>query len=58
MRMEPYILYRLTVENLNACTDKIKKVITNIDRFLEVLAQSYGDLNEIRTSKLQLIELK
>jgi hypothetical protein len=36
----------------------VKKVITTLDQFLGVLAQSYGDLDEVRTSELQLMELK
>jgi hypothetical protein len=56
--MEPYITARLGNATINACTDATRAVITNINQFLGVLAQSYGDLNKIRTSELQLMELK
>jgi hypothetical protein len=58
LRMEPYITARLNAGSNTACTEEVRKVITNIDGFLGVLAQSYGDLDEVRTSELQLIELK
>jgi hypothetical protein len=58
LRIEPYITARLEVDIIHACTDAVKGVITTINQFLEVLAQSYGDLNETRTFELQLIELK
>jgi hypothetical protein len=56
--MEPFITARLEVDHIARYTDAVKAVITTIDQFLEVLVQSYGDLNKIRTSELQLIELK
>jgi hypothetical protein len=56
--MEPYIIYRLEAGHIDQCNDKVKKVIINIDGFLGVLAQLYGDLDKARTSELQLIELR
>jgi hypothetical protein len=58
LRMELYISARLEVVSINACTDATKAVMTNVNQFLGVLAQSYGDLDEVRTSELQLMELK
>jgi hypothetical protein len=56
--MKSYVTTRLTVEIYNACNKEVKKIIYSIDAFLEVLVQSYGDLNEARTLELQLIKLK
>jgi hypothetical protein len=56
--MEPYITARLENTSINVYTDATKAVITNVNQFLRVLAQSYRDLNKVRTSELQLIELK
>jgi hypothetical protein len=56
--MEPYITTRLKINTIHVYTDAVKGVIITIDQFLGVLAQSYGDLDEVRTSELQLIELK
>jgi hypothetical protein len=56
--MKLYITARLESDTIYICTEVVKGVITTIDQFLGVLAQLYGDLNEIRTSELQLMELK
>jgi predicted translin family RNA/ssDNA-binding protein len=56
--MEPYISARLEAVSIGVCTNVIKAVITNVNQFLGVLAQLYGDLDEIRTFELQLMELK
>jgi hypothetical protein len=58
LRIEPYISARLEAASISAYTDVTKAVIINVNQFLGVLAQSYGDLNEAKTSELQLIELK
>jgi hypothetical protein len=58
LRMEPFLIARLEAANINACTDTTKAVIVNINQFLGVLVQSYSDLDEAKTSELQLIELK
>jgi len=58
MRMEPYVSHRLEVGHINSCNAEVKKVMLTVDSFLGVLAQSYGDLDEARTSELQLMELK
>jgi hypothetical protein len=58
LRMEPFITARLEAETIFNCTDAVKAVITNPSQFLGVLAQSYEDLDEVRISELQLIELK
>jgi DNA integrity scanning protein DisA with diadenylate cyclase activity len=44
--------------SINVYINTIKAVITNVNQFLKVLAQSYKDLDKVRTSELQLIELK
>jgi hypothetical protein len=56
--MEPYISARLEAASIGVCTDATKAVMTNVNQFLGVLAQLYGDLDEVRTSELQLMELK
>jgi hypothetical protein len=56
--MKPYISVRLEAASISAYTDATKAIITNVNQFLRVLVQSYGDLDEIRTSELQLIKLK
>jgi hypothetical protein len=56
--MEPYITARLGSASIHVCTDATKAVMSNVNQFLGVLAQSYGDLDEVRTSELQLMELK
>ena len=58
MRMELYISHRLQVGTLANYQNTVRIVILNLDVFLGILAQSYGDLNEIRTLELQLIDLK
>jgi hypothetical protein len=50
--MEPYITARLEAGGINTYTDEVKKVINTLDLFLRILAQSYRDLDEIRTSEL------
>jgi hypothetical protein len=50
--MEPYITARLEAGTYAAYSKEVKKVICSVDAFLGVLAQSYGDLNEARTSEL------
>jgi hypothetical protein len=56
--MEPFLTARLKGATLNTYTDIIKAVISNINQFLRVLAQSYGDLDEAKIFELQLIKLK
>jgi hypothetical protein len=56
--MEPYISVRLEIASIGACLDAVKAVMANVASFLRVLTQLYGDLNKIRTSELQLMELK
>jgi hypothetical protein len=58
MRMEPYVSHRLEVGYINSCKEEVKKVMLTVDSFLGVLAQSYRDLDEARTSELQLIKLR
>jgi hypothetical protein len=52
LRIEPYITARLEVDIIYICTNAVKGVIIIIDQFLGVLAQSYRDLDEVRTSEL------
>jgi hypothetical protein len=58
LRTKPYITIRLKAGGINSYTEEVKKIITNFNQFLGILAQSYGDLNEVKISELQLIELK
>jgi hypothetical protein len=50
--MKLYISARLEVVSISVYTDATKAVIINVNQFLEVLAQLYGDLDKIRTSEL------
>jgi hypothetical protein len=50
--MELYITVRLNAGSNAVCIEEVRKVIININGFFGVLAQSYRDLDEIRTSKL------
>jgi hypothetical protein len=52
MRIKPYILHRLEAGYINLYNEEVKRVILNVNNFLRVLAQSYGNLDEARTSKL------
>jgi hypothetical protein len=56
--MEPFITARLEAGTIFNYTDAVKAVMTNLNQFLGVLVQLYGDLNEVRISELQLIKLK
>jgi predicted transcriptional regulator len=58
LRIKSYIIARLEAGGINIYTDEVKKIITTLNQFLGVLVQPYGDLNEIRTSELQFMELK
>jgi hypothetical protein len=58
LRMELYITARLESDTIHTYTKAVKDVMTTIDQFLGVLTQLYGDLNEVRTSELQFMELK
>jgi hypothetical protein len=58
MRIELYILHRLNITYLNQYLEKVRIVITNIDNFLGILVQSYGDLDKVRILELQLMELR
>jgi hypothetical protein len=58
LRIELYITARLESVSINIYTDVIKVVINNVNQFLGVLVQSYGDLDEVRISELQLMELR
>jgi hypothetical protein len=50
--MELYITARLENPSINAYINVIKAIIINVNQFLEILVQLYGDLNEVRTSEL------
>jgi hypothetical protein len=56
--MELYITARLGSISIYTYTDATKVVISNVNQFLGVLIQSYRDLDKVRTSELQLMELK
>jgi hypothetical protein len=50
-RLKPYITQILKKGYVN-CDEKIKKIFNNIDLYFNLLRQSFGDLDEIRTAKL------
>jgi hypothetical protein len=58
MRIEFYVSYRLKAGYINLYIEEVKNVIRTVDSFLKILAQSYKDLDEVRTFELQLIELR
>jgi hypothetical protein len=41
-----------------ASDEKVKKIFNNIDLYFNLLRQSFGDLDEARTTKLQLLDFK
>jgi hypothetical protein len=38
--------------------EEIKKIFNNIDLYFNLLRQSFGDLDEVKTAELQLLNLK
>jgi DUF438 domain-containing protein len=50
-RLKPYIIQILKKEYVN-CDEKIKKIFNNIDLYFNLLRQSFGDLDEVRTAEL------
>jgi hypothetical protein len=56
--MKPFLTVRLKADRISSYINIIKVVISNINQFLEVLAQLYRDLDKVRISELQLIKLK
>jgi len=56
-RFEPYITHYLEQGSGNQCSDLVKQVYEDVNEYIALLAQSYGDLDEARTSELKLLEL-
>jgi hypothetical protein len=57
VRFEPYIAYYLERGNVASCDPIVAKVINTVGHYLEFLLQSFGNLDEIRTAELRLLEL-
>jgi hypothetical protein len=57
-RFEPYMSHYLEKGNATLCSPEVKKVMESKAEYMGLLAQSYGDLDEVRTSELQLLALE
>jgi hypothetical protein len=56
-RFEPYIVHYLKRGNMASCDLMIAKTMDTVGHYLELFLQLFGDLDEIRTAKLRLLEL-
>jgi hypothetical protein len=56
-RFEPYIAHYLKKGNVIDCDLIMVKVVNTIGYYIHLFSQSFGDLNEIRTAELRLLEL-
>ena len=56
-RFEPYMTHYLDRGNADLCSEEVRRVMEVPGAYLELLAQSYGDLDEARSSELRLLEL-
>jgi hypothetical protein len=56
-RFESYIKHYLDREFYFQYNEPVKTVMTGIEKYLKLLKQSYKNLNETRTAKLQLQKL-
>ena len=56
-RFEPYMEHYLDRKSCFQCDKPVRTIMTGMGIYLELLKQSYGNLNETRTAELQLQEL-
>jgi len=56
-RFEPYIAHYLEKGSMADCDPIMAKVVNTIGHYIHLLSQSFGDLDEIRTAELRLLEL-
>jgi hypothetical protein len=57
IRFEPYITHYLEKETVALCDKIVADVINTVGNYLNLLAQSFGDLDEVRTAELRLLKL-
>jgi hypothetical protein len=57
-RFEPYMTHYLVRGSQAACDPEVRKVMGSAEEYINLLAQSYGDLDEARTAELQLLDLE
>jgi hypothetical protein len=57
IRFEPYITHYLKKETVALCDKIIVNVINTVGHYLNLLAQSFGDLDEIKIIELRLLKL-
>jgi hypothetical protein len=53
-RFEPYLEHYLERGSCPQCDEPVRTVMNGMTNYLELLKQSYRDLNETRTAELQL----
>ena len=51
-RFEPYLEHYLEREFYSQCNEPVRIVMFSVNNYLNLLKQSYGDLNEMRTAEL------
>jgi hypothetical protein len=56
-RFEPYIAHYLEKGSVTDCDPIMAKIVNTIGHYIYLLSQLFGDLDEIRTAKLRLLEL-
>ena len=56
-RFEPYLEHYLEKRSCSQCKKPVRTIMAGLNNYLELLKQSYGDLNETRTAELQLQDL-
>jgi hypothetical protein len=56
-RFKPYIAHYLEKGSIVDCDPIMIKVVNTIGHYIHLFLQSFGDLDEIRTAELRLLEL-
>jgi hypothetical protein len=56
-RLEPYIT-QILEKGYSGSEKKVRKVFNNLDIYFNLLRQSFGDLDEVRTVELRLLKLR
>jgi hypothetical protein len=56
-RFKPYIACYLKKESVIDCDPIVAKVVNTIGHYIHLFSQLFGDLDEIRTAELRLLEL-
>ena len=56
-RFKSYIVHYLKKGNVTDCDLIIVKIVNTIGYYIHLFSQSFGDLDEIKTAELRLLEL-